>query len=280
MFKENSSSVRLARRFARKNQTVCFVGDSVDYQLYYGFKNNLHRAETLHQKNCGSSILNISSTQYPAQYSTNGTQTDTYWIERKRLPDDFWMLMREIRETVVVFHDTHDEFRFRYLQHYKYAPWTYEYMNSCDIIMMNHALHYVPKDEQLFNDTLAAIIYLANYTAANDKVAIWRSALPVHFDTPDGHYTDKPMACVAHNDEYILKEGNELQEYTKVHNRAFAKLCQTDTSSCGHLTHTCTVDTKSTDLFTVFALWMANNMTDELERHADAEAIATGTIHN
>ena len=188
--------------------------------------------------------------------------------------------MLEIRETAVVFRDTHDEFRFRYLQHYKYAPWTYEYMNSCDIIMMNHAIHYVPKDEQLFNDTLAAIIYLANYTAANDKVAIWRSALPVHFDTPDGHYTDKPMACVAHNDEYILKEGNELQEYTKVHNRAFAKLCQTDTSSCGHLTHTCTVDTKSTDLFTVFALWMANNMTDELERHADAEAIATGTIHN
>jgi L-rhamnose mutarotase len=75
--------------------------------------------------------------------------------------------------------------------------------------------------------------------------------------------------CVAHKDEYILKEGNKLQEYTNMHKKAFAKLCQSDTSSCGQLTHTCTVDTKSTDLFTVYAYWVANNMTDELGRHKD-----------
>jgi hypothetical protein len=279
-FMKNSPSVRLARRFAMRNQTVCFVGDSVDWQLYNGFKNNLHRAETLHKKKCGSSFLNISSTEYPAQYSTNGTMEDRK--HRKRMGDGFWMLMNQVRETTVLFHDTLDEFRFRYLQHYKYAPWTYEYMNSCDVIMMNQALHYrLPlPNEELSNDVMAAITYLANYTATNDKVAIWRSALPVHFDTPTGHYHDNPVACVSHNDTYILQEGNELQEYTKVHKQAFAELCQTDTSSCGQLTHTCTVDTKSTDLFTVHAFWVANNMTEELELHENDEAIVTGTIHN
>jgi hypothetical protein len=163
-----------------------------------------------------------------------------------------------------------------------WAPWTYEYMNSCDVIMMDHALHYrlqLP-NEELFDDVMAAIIYLANFTAANDKVAIWRSALPVHFDTPTGHYDAGLSRCVAHKDEYILQEGNELQEYTKTHKQAFAKLCQTDTTSCGQLTHTCTVDMKSTDLFTVYAYWIANNMTEELKLHEDDEPIVTGTIHN
>jgi hypothetical protein len=174
-FMKNSPSVRLARCFAVKNQTVCFVGDSVDYQLYYGFKNNLHRAETLHKKKCGSSFLNISSTEYPAQYSTNGTMEDRKY--RKRMEDGFWMLMNEVKETTVLFYDTHDEFRFRYLQHYWYAPWTYEDMNSCDVIMMSQALHYRPPDtDALFNDTMAATTYLnlANFTAAkreNEKTA-------------------------------------------------------------------------------------------------------------
>jgi hypothetical protein len=78
----------------------------------------------------------------------------------------------------------------------------------------------------------------------------------------------------------MLQEGNELQEYMKTHKKAFAKLCQTDTSSCGQMTHTCTVDTKSTVLFTVHAFWVANNMTDELKLHENDEAIVTGTIHN
>jgi hypothetical protein len=62
----NRHSLQLARQFAKDNRTVCFVGDSVDYQFYWAMRNNLLRAELLHQEHFNSSILNISSRVYPA----------------------------------------------------------------------------------------------------------------------------------------------------------------------------------------------------------------------
>lgn len=207
-----SPSVRLARRFASKNQTVCFVGDSVDFQFYDGFRNNLFRAKAIYQECCNKSTLNITSRRYPARYSTNNTSRDRK--SRLRVDDDSFRLMQEVFESTVKIHgEDEGEFRFLYLKHYMYAPWTYEYMDSCDVIIMNQALHYgIPaaKDE-LLSDTMAAITYLANFSAANDRLAIWRTSLPQHFDTPNGHFA-KGRHCVAIKDEYILREGNHLQE--------------------------------------------------------------------
>ena len=282
-----SPSMKLARRFARKNQTVCFAGDSIEYQFYTALRNNLHRSELLHQEHLNKSVVNITTHQYPLHYVTNATSYGR--TERYRMPDDFWMFATEVWETIVTFTDNPSEgFQFRWFKHYMWAPWLYEHMESCDVIIMNHALHYHWQSgiAELYNDTTAAVMYLANFTAnSENRVAIWRSTLPQHFDTPNGQYPLDGVVngkkCVAIKEDYISQEDNAEQEYTKVHNQVFSDLCSTDDSICGDSQLTCTVKTNAADIFSVYSYWVANNLTAELD-HAQkmnpTHPNVTGTI--
>ena len=302
-----SPSLKLARRLAQKNQTLCFAGDSIEFQFYFALKNNLHRVELLHREHFNASIVNVSSYQHPLHYSTNITS----YIRKEgyRPPDDYWRLAKEIFETKITFADDPSvEFRFKYFKHYKWAPWLYDQMETCDIIIMNHGLHYFPLDEggkatkELFGDTTAAIMYLANFTAhSKNRVAIWRSNLPQHFGTPNGQFR-KGIAV----DSEICVAGNKTtQDSTSIHDRAFSALCDRSTL-CGHLTHTCTVNAnavdlfsayyyywvakkltaelensknvKRIDLFSVYRYWVANNLTSELEHAKNIDPNVTGTI--
>ncbi|KAL7516579.1 hypothetical protein ACHAWX_001578 [Stephanocyclus meneghinianus] len=284
---KRSPSLRLARYFARKNQTLCFAGDSVDYQFYFALKNNLHRTELLHQKHFNTSFVNVSSHHYPIEYKT--TPGDP--LKGYRLGDSDWRIAQEVLETRVIFHDEPDNsFTFQYLKLYGWGPWLYEYMDACDVIIMNLALHYVASGDfpgrtghTLFDDTQAAITYLTNFSAgAQNRIAIWRSSLPQHFDTHNGHYpSDNNVAqtpCVAIKEDYSPKGKNRTQEYNRVHSSAFEKFCHTNQSSCGNMMYTCTVNTTSMDFRTVYFYWVANNLTVELDRTKHDKANVTGSI--
>ena len=280
-----SPSMKVARRFAQRNQTLCFAGDSVEFQFYSALKNNLHRVELLHQEHFNKSIVNVSTHLYPLQYSTN--TTSNFRPKGYRFPDDFWMLATDFWETTVTFTNNPLEgFRFKYYKHYMWAPWLYEHMETCDVIIMNHGLHYPIKKqrgmEELYADTTAAIMYLANFTShSENRVAIWRSSLPQHFDTPDGHYPDrkaKVKQCVAIKEDYISQQNNTGQEYTKIHDRAFSSFCSSESSLCGHLQHTCTVNTHAVDVLSVYYYWVKNNLKSELEHAKHMNPNVTGNI--
>ena len=140
-----------------------------------------------------------------------------------RLDDEDWRIAQEVLETMVTFHDkSRNSFRFQYLKLYGWGPWLYEYMDACDVIIMNLSLHYIASGDfpgrtghALYDDTQAAITYLTNFSAGTqNRIAIWRSSLPQHFDTHDGHYpSDNNVAqapCVAINEDYSTKKGNEV----------------------------------------------------------------------
>ena len=101
-----------------------------------------------------------------------------------------------------------------------------------------------------------------------------------HFDTLDGHYRkhlgEESTHCATLKGKY--SNNSEVQLYMKTHNRAFSKLCNRESKSCGQLQHTCTVNTKSTDLFTVYWYWIRNNLTAELQQVENAESNVTGNI--
>lgn len=277
-----SPSMRLARRFAQKKETVCFVGDSVEFQFYDAFRNNLHRAEMLNrQLSNNQTILTISSQKYPTRFSTMGIKDG----RRKgyRFNDNNWRLAQEIFESRVTFHEDGNSFVFKYIKHYQWAPWMYEYMESCNVMIMNLALHYPAfplgnESSSLLNDTLAAITYLTNFSASSiNRTSVWRQALPVHFDTPSGHYDEATQAnqCVSLKDDYRKK--SERQEYVKIQERAFSKLCQTE-GPCQKLLYSCSVNTKSTEFFTVFSYWLTNGMAVEWSNVERQNPIANGTI--
>ena len=261
----------LARRLSQKNQTLCFAGDSIEYQFYFALKNNLHRVELLHREHFNKSFVNVSSYQHPIHYSTNTTS----YIRKEgyRPPDDYWRLAKVIFQTEVTFTDNPlDVFRFMYFKHYKWAPWLYDRMETCDIIIMNHGLHYFPLDKgskstkELFGDTTAAIMYLTNFTAHSDnRVAIWRSNLPQHFGTPSGQFRHDDNFIVADSEKCVASK-ETTQDSTTIHNRAFSALCSRSTL-CGHLKYTCIVNSYAVDLFSAYYYyWIANNLTTELEQ--------------
>lgn len=175
----DSASLRLARLLSKSNTTVCFAGDSVDNHLYYGLKNNLYRANRLHLEHFNTTILNITEYHYPIHYSSNVTSSHPR-STGYRFPDGSYRLASSIRETVISFHDEPSlHSTFKYLQHFRWAPWLYEYMESCDVMIMNQGLHYGLDTEELYLDALAAITFLTNFSKSDEnRVAIWREAVP------------------------------------------------------------------------------------------------------
>ena len=162
-------------------------------------------------------------------------------------------------------------------------------MEDCNIIVQNFGLHYrsngnhsnTVTGQSLLNDMLAAITYLTNFTAsAPRRIAVWRSALPQHFATNDGHYRgdwynlETEHICSPRKDA-PLKE----QEYNNEYDSAFSNLCQTD---CHR--HRCTVNpVADVEHQTVYNFWRANNCAQRMEserlRLSNLHGQVTGTIY-
>ena len=108
------------------------------------------------------------------------------------------------------------------------------------------------------------------------NIAIWRSALPQHFNTYDGHYDIKiPPNCS------LDTRGNgdvAIQKYNKAYELFLDMICKSNNSSlkdqsssssssgCDQYEHTCTVNQRSIDTRTVYKHLIDNNCTDWLQR--------------
>ena len=163
---------------------------------------------------------------------------------------------------------------------YGWSPWNVDFMEDCTAIVMNLGLHYAPDGDHmgretrhtLQNDMLSAITYMANFTASKEnRVAVWRSALPQHFATKDGHFygrkkLPKDSSCTAIN----RTKHRGWQVYNEVYDEAFSKLCQSDRradEACAHLRHICSVDpTADVGYQTIYSFWRANNCTEHMAR--------------
>ena len=163
-------------------------------------------------------------------------------------------------------------------------------MEDCNIIVMNLGLHYSPRGKMygksfqpLIGDMFAALTYLTNFTSSrDDRVAIWRSALPQHFDTSDGNYDEGELAKVKDKKCVHVKDPNSKQPYNKLYDEAFSRMCSRESRpeidglhlDCGSIRESCRVNVTSLDYYTVYSYWLRNNLTEDVEafhkRHNNA----------
>lgn len=137
-----SPSLRLIERLARskKHNTLCMLGDSIDFQFYDALRYNIMRQQTLQND------INISMSDtifIPVNYTngTHGTGVPPYMG---------WMTMTDIQETKISLrynNDDHDSSMkhtavFRYYQSYGWSPWSTLFMDDCNIVTYNLGLHY------------------------------------------------------------------------------------------------------------------------------------------
>lgn len=169
------------------------------------------------------------------------------------------------------------------------------------MVIMNFALHYKPYGDHinkvtghtLMNDLKAGITFLTNFTASKtNRIAIWRSALPQHFDTHDGHFS---LRLNKLHDQHTCKplpktNGTHKQQvYNSVYAEAFAIMCNQQPTttfgqrSCDHqFRHVCIVKpTADVEYQTPYNFYRANNCTDRLVTNKEAERYeVTGTIYH
>ena len=169
-----SPSLRLVKRLAESNKSLCLAGDSIDYQFYDALRLCLTRQQSL------QSQIDISISQthkIPVNFTTFG------------LPayQKYWMTMDHILETIVTltYNGTTQQTTFRFFKTYAWAPWNVFYMESCNIISLNLGLHYDSHHEMFgtryggkvpFADDLrAALTFLVDFVASEEnRTAVWR----------------------------------------------------------------------------------------------------------
>jgi hypothetical protein len=91
---KSSSTLRLARLIAIANATLCFVGDSVDYQIYMAMHNNLRRMDQLHKQyhhdgdkeKEESGPVYVVMREIPVVHSIFEAGNDDNWFVRGRRP--------------------------------------------------------------------------------------------------------------------------------------------------------------------------------------------------
>jgi hypothetical protein len=288
---QTSATLRLARKLANANATLCFAGDSIDYQIYYGMQNNLKRVSQLHSMHFSKSpvIVSVLDRLIPVKHTTEPGTLDDWYLTGKRPPDGDGSFvngtrpppggfgsMHSILETKAWFNDKKLA-RIRFFMTYGWSPWNVEFMEDCNIVVMNLGLHYLPTGNHtgkqtrrpLMDDLHAAFTYLANFTSASqNRIAVWRSALPQHFDTEDGHFygwddLPKDHTCVDLNNTNSTSEEGVVgkQVYNAVYDKLFGSMCATSTrlsKPCSHLEHVCNVDNMSTEYPTIFKVSSGN----------------------
>lgn len=78
-----SPTLRLARALANADATICFAGDSIDYQIYSAFHNNLRRIDQLHKHYHPDSkerLVNVVTREFPITHSTKPGNGDDWFI--------------------------------------------------------------------------------------------------------------------------------------------------------------------------------------------------------
>jgi hypothetical protein len=296
----DSPTLRLILKLAKANMSLCLAGDSIDLQFYYALRNNLSRQRKLLRNQINISISDMHS--IPVNY-TNETGFPTY---------TGWMTMSQIVETVVSIknqleNDNDDEGEayttsFRYFQMYGWSPWVTSFMDDCDVVVMNLGLHYSSRGDmrgthfgspKYRDDVMAAMTYMADFASdttmsGRDRIMVWRSVLPQHFNSTDGHY-EEGLGCSLK--QLRPKSGmigqQEIQNYNNVTNSIFLESCHLTTQekertpSCAkqHHEYDCTVNRTSVEYSTVYKFLLEHNCTARLARFQDrVESIVTGRI--
>ena len=164
-----------------------------------------------------------------------------------------------------------------------WSPWNAHFLEECNVVIMNLGLHYKPTGNHtgketrrpLFDDMRAAITYLSNFTAsADNRVAVWRSALPQHFSTKDGHFPGPGKlgwnhTCSNIERAYVSKE----QVYNEAYDEAFFALgcrpafIESTGHPCDRFRTRCTVNPMAdVEYQTIYNFWRRNNCTDDIDR--------------
>ena len=287
-----SPSLRLIERLANENRSLCFMGDSIDHQFYDALTLNIERSILLRSN---SSHIQIKAHEIPLNY-TNKTGPSLYSSRGFRYAS-------HLKQTVVSIQQEHEiiETKFTYMKHYGWAPGDTSHLDDCDIVITNLGLHYSAKTGNLTNPysdptpiptlgdgILASIIHLADFASSDtDKIAIWRSALPQHFDTMDGHYMEsarKDQKCTPLK-PYSVGDDRVIQQYNTIYNEKFAELreypgVQSNQSlTCDAYESKVRVNRTRMDLPTVYKYYIEKKCClKRLERLKQGDASVTATV--
>ena len=85
---DKSPTLRLAKTLATANATLCFVGDSIDYQIYKSMHYTLRRIDQLYQQQYKSKLISVVDREIPVTYSTKAGNESDWFIRGHRPPDD------------------------------------------------------------------------------------------------------------------------------------------------------------------------------------------------
>lgn len=252
-------------------------------------QNNLKRVSQLHAMHHAGNpdLVHVMDREIRVTHSTEpGTMYDWYLTGRRppdgdgsfvtgnRPPPGGFGSMYSILETKAWFENSDLSkklARIRFFMTYGWSPWNVEFMESCNVVVMNLGLHYLPDGDHigkqtrhsLMDDLRAAITYLANFTSVQEnRIAVWRSALPQHFDTADGHFygwDNLPTnhSCVALKRDTREGAGISKQVYNTIYDQVFTSMCQQtrhseQEESCSYFKHVCKVDLVSQEYQTIF----------------------------
>ena len=174
----DSPSLRLIERLAKANSTLCFLGDSIDFQIYDALRNNLFRQQRLQEE----ITIKIETREIPVNYSSAGWEP----------PYHHFMTMERIVSTVVSLQYAHEKSRvlnstIRYFQMYGWSPWNTAFTEDCNVLILNIGLHYNARGDmlgkywgrpKLMDDIQGAITYLVDFVStsstAENRIAVWR----------------------------------------------------------------------------------------------------------
>lgn len=119
-------------------------------------------------------------------------------------------------------------------------------------------------------------------SSKKNRVAVWRSTLPQHFDTVDGHHEKDNYNCSLKHLKIRPGSGSNMQNYNNATNNAFSTFCNRTQSKQPYAEmyeHECTVNVTSSKHRTVYNFLLKNNVTKLLERYKTKRSeLIKGTI--
>lgn len=308
------SVLRLVHRLIKTNSTLCFAGDSIDLQLWESIQRQLSRLNRLRHLHFDSSLdVSFETREIPVSYSSPCGN-----LAAGFRPCGFKQ-MKSLKEIVLrnnLYSNNVDRVGLlRYIKFYGWSPWVrlyffilpilalfiylshstknVQFMEDCNIVIMNLGLHYDTRGhmyhssyQPLIADMYAALTYLTNFTSLKrDRIALWRSALPQHFDTSDGNYDASELARSNSKACISVKDSKSKQVYNKAYEEAFSVMCNQGLPqeidgvhlACGGIWHSCTANVTSLEYYTVYKYWLKNNLTGDIEafnRRKDNDTVA------
>ena len=297
-FLSKNPTLRLTKKLADKGATLCFAGDSIDYQIYNAFRSNLLRIGQLYQHHTSpglDKLLSVMSREIPFVYATKPGNASSWFVHGQRPPDDEGnqfvngkrpppggfesRSMHSILETKAIFKENQPNSsssmaRIRFHMAYGWSPWVIDALDDCNVVIMNFALHYKPygnylnqvTNHTLMDDMLAAITYLTNFTSSKkNRIAVWRDALPQHFMTHDGHFSSRLNKLKTKHTCKALSNATQ-QAYNPIYDDAFTQLCQPPKQTCDQFRYKCTVQpiNPNVNYQTPYNFWRDNNCTERI----------------